>query len=241
MPSHQIEMLFLDLAVILLLARALAALAQRVGQPPVIGEILAGIALGPTLFHGSMARTLFPSDIRPLLSALASVGVALFMFTIGLEINHRALRGTGRIAAASAAGSTLVPFLLGLGLAAYLLHAGTADTTRTGAFTVFIALSVSVTAFPVLARILADRRLSTTPLGSLALATAAIVDIAAWIALAALQAADRHRHRPLARRTRPALHRRTHPDRPPPAPPAPATHPHTRPAPPQHSAPDNSP
>ena len=187
MPSHQIEMLFLDLALVLLLARGLGTLALRIGQPPVIGEILAGIALGPTLFHGHLAHTLFPADVRPLLTALASVGVALFMFTIGLEIEHQTLHGTGRTTAGAALGSTLTPFVLGLGLATYLLHDHPSHHPAT--FTVFIALSVSVTAFPVLARILTDRHLSTTPLGTQALTTAAIVDVAAWIALAIVQAA----------------------------------------------------
>ncbi|MEZ0069981.1 Kef-type K+ transport system membrane component KefB [Streptacidiphilus sp. MAP12-20] len=187
MQSHQIEMLFLDLTLILLLARGLGTLAVRIGQPPVVGEILAGIALGPTLFGGSLAHTLFPSDVRPLLTALASVGVALFMFTIGLEIEHQALRSTGRVSAGAAIGSTLVPFLLGIGLAVYLLRDHPSHNVT--AFTVFIGLSVSVTAFPVLARILSDRRISTTSLGGLALASAAVVDVVAWVALAGVQAA----------------------------------------------------
>ncbi|MBL1087412.1 cation:proton antiporter [Streptomyces actinomycinicus] len=186
MPSHQIELLFLDLALILLLARGLGTLAARIGQPPVVGEIVAGIVLGPTLLDGDLAEALFPSDVKPLLTALASVGVALFMFTIGLEIEHQALRGAGRLTAGAAIGSTVLPFLLGIGMAAGLLrdHAG----GDTAVFTVFVGLSVSVTAFPVLARILADRRLSTTSVGNVALATAAVVDVVAWVALAAVQA-----------------------------------------------------
>ncbi|KOV57857.1 cation:proton antiporter [Streptomyces sp. MMG1121] len=186
MPSHQIEMLFLDLALILLLARALGTLAARTGQPPVVGEILAGIALGPTLFGAGPVHWLFPADVRPLLTALASVGVALFMFTIGLEIEQGALRGAGRVTAGAAIGSTVVPFLLGTGMAVYLLRGH--PSHNAAMFTVFVGLSVSVTAFPVLARILADRRLSTTSVGGLALATAAVVDVVAWVALAAVQA-----------------------------------------------------
>lgn len=187
MHSHQIQFLFVDLALILLLARGLAALASRIGQPPVVGEILAGIALGPTLFDGGLADALFPTDVRPLLSALASVGVALFMFTIGLEIEHQTMRGTGRVTAGAAVGSTVVPFLLGIGMAVWLLRGRAGDDPVI--FTVFVGLSVSVTAFPVLARILTDRKLSNTAVGSMALATAAVVDVVAWVALAALQAA----------------------------------------------------
>ncbi|MEV5976631.1 cation:proton antiporter [Streptomyces sp. NPDC052114] len=186
MTSHQVQLLLADVALILFLARALGALAAKLRQPPVVGEILAGILLGPTLFDGVMAETLFPPDVRPLLTALANIGVALFMFAVGLEIDHGTLRGRGRMTAGAAIGSTLVPFGVGLALAYYLMRVH--DTDKPVAFTVFIALAVSVTAFPVLARILDDRGLSRTALGAISLATAAVVDIVAWAALAAVQA-----------------------------------------------------
>lgn len=186
MTSHQVQLLLADLALILFLARMLGALALKLRQPPVVGEILAGILLGPTLFDGMLAETLFPADVRPLLTALANIGVALFMFAVGLEIDHSTLRGRGRLTAGAAVGSTLVPFGVGLALAYYLMRVH--HTDQPVAFAVFIALAVSVTAFPVLARILADRNLSRTALGGIALATAAVVDIVAWAALAAVQA-----------------------------------------------------
>ncbi|MCX4849538.1 cation:proton antiporter [Streptomyces sp. NBC_00893] len=186
MTSHQVQLLLADVALILFLARMLGALAARLSQPPVVGEILAGILLGPTLFDGVLAETLFPPEVRPLLTALANIGVALFMFAVGLEIDHGTLRGRGRLTAGAAIGSTLVPFGVGLALAYYLMRVH--DTDQPVAFTVFIALAVSVTAFPVLARILDDRKLSRTALGGLALAVAAVVDIVAWAALAAVQA-----------------------------------------------------
>lgn len=187
MTSHQVQLLFVDLALILLLARGLGHLATLVLQPPVVGEILAGVLLGPTLLNGAIADTLFPSDIRPLLAGLANVGVALFMFGVGLEIDTDTLRGRGRVTAVSAVGSTAVPFVLGIGLAFCLPLRN--ETDHPVAFAVFIGLAVSVTAFPVLARILTDRKLSRTALGGIALATAACVDIVAWTALAAVQAA----------------------------------------------------
>ncbi|AGP53578.1 cation:proton antiporter [Streptomyces rapamycinicus] len=187
MTSHQLQLLFADLALILLLARGLGWLLARVGQPPVVGEILAGVLLGPTLFDGAVASTLFPTDVRMPLTGMADVGVALFMFMVGLEIDTASLRGQGRVTAVSAFGSTVVPFLLGTGLAVWLLHEH--DSAQPTAFVVFIGLSVSVTAFPVLARILADRGLSATALGGIALAAAAIVDVVAWVALAGVQAA----------------------------------------------------
>lgn len=187
MTSHQLQLLFVDLALILLLARGLGWLLARVGQPPVVGEILAGILLGPTLLHGAISGTLFPTDVRVPLTGMADVGVALFMFTVGLEIDVASLRGRGRITAVSALGSMAVPFALGATLALWL--ARQYRPQQTVAFVVFLGLSVSVTAFPVLARILRDRGLSTTALGGIALATAAVVDVAAWAALAGVQAA----------------------------------------------------
>jgi Kef-type K+ transport system membrane component KefB len=188
LTSHQGQLLFLDLALIVVLARGLGALAVRVGQPPVVGEIVAGILLGPTLFGGTVADAMFPPAVRQPLAAMANVGVALFMFAVGLEIEHQAVRGRKRLAALSALGSTVLPFALGLLLAAYVLD-GHAPAHRHTTFMIFVGLSVSVTAFPVLARILADRRLTTTALGTIALATAAIVDVIAWIGLAVVQAA----------------------------------------------------
>ncbi|MFE3824888.1 cation:proton antiporter [Streptomyces sp. NPDC059092] len=186
MTSHQVLSLLLDFALILLLARGMGALAGRIGQPPVMGEILAGVLMGPTLFGSAVSDRLFPSDIRPLLSGLAHIGVALFMFVVGLELDYRFVRRRVRVTLASAAGSTLVPFALGVPLAIYLLR--NHPTEQRAAFVVFVALSVSVTAFPVLSRILVSRGLSRTAIGGLALATAAVVDVVAWSALAGVQA-----------------------------------------------------
>ncbi|MFI2435503.1 cation:proton antiporter [Streptomyces sp. NPDC018693] len=168
------------------MARGLGHLAARLGQPPVVGEILAGVLLGPTLLGSTLSETLFPTDVRPVLAGVANLGVALFMFVVGLEIDSSTMKGHGRTTVATAAGSTAVPFLLGIGLAFALMPAH--DPADRGTFAVFIGLAVSVTAFPVLARILTDRGMSRTAAGGIALAAAAFVDVIAWTALAAVSA-----------------------------------------------------
>lgn len=182
MTGHQSVVLLLDLGLVLLLARLVGALARRFDLPAVIGEILAGILVGPTFFHGAIAATLFPTDVRPLLSAVANVGVALFMFLVGYELDARLLRGRGRAVLTVSAGSVLLPLGLGVLLATYLAR-GEHVANRTG-FVLFLGVAMSVTAFPVLARILADRGMNGTRLGGLALASAAVGDVVAWSLLA---------------------------------------------------------
>jgi Kef-type K+ transport system membrane component KefB len=181
--AHQIEDLFLGLAVILVLAKVLGVLASRIGQPPVIGEIVAGIAIGPTLFHGQIAATLFPTEIRPLLASLANVGLALFMFIVGCELEHAIVAERKSVPISVSIGSTVLPFAMGSALALYLYSGHGGDNDKLG-FVLFFGASMSVTAFPVLARILSDRRMSRTQVGAVALASAAVSDVLAWSLLA---------------------------------------------------------
>ncbi|MFJ9250869.1 cation:proton antiporter [Streptomyces sp. NPDC101776] len=186
MTTHQTSSLLLGLAAVVFLARVLGVVARRLNQPAVIGEVLAGIVLGPSLFHGALAGALFPAGIRPLLAALAAVGVAAFMFLVGLEWDAAVFRGGGGLAAGVSLGSVLVPFGLGVLLALYLMDDyGTGDRT---AFMLFVGIAVSVTAFPVLARILTDRGMSRSPLGVVALACACVDDVLAWSLLAVVVA-----------------------------------------------------
>ncbi|MET8974865.1 cation:proton antiporter [Streptomyces sp. NPDC004539] len=178
--------LLLALVVIVTVARLLGALARRLQQPPVIGEIIGGILLGPTLFSGDITAALFPSDVRPSLTDLANIGVCVFMFLVGLEFNRDLLRGQGRIAASVSLSAIVLPFSLGALLALYLT--GNHPTDDKLAFVLFLGTAMSVTAFPVLARILTDKGLISTPIGGLALASAAVDDVLAWSMLAAVAA-----------------------------------------------------
>ncbi|MFI6151651.1 cation:proton antiporter [Kitasatospora sp. NPDC051170] len=186
MTSHQLVLFFVGLAACLGFARLCGLAAQRLGQPAVIGEILAGIILGPTLFHGAHTRLLFPAGELPFFNALANVGVAVFMFVVGLEFDRSLLKGRGRAAAGVALGSMLLPMVLG-GALAFVLVRNHPTHDMTG-FVLFMAAAMSVTAFPVLARILTDLRMQGTQLGGLALTCAAASDVLAWSVLAVVVA-----------------------------------------------------
>ncbi|MEO6502991.1 MAG: cation:proton antiporter [Jatrophihabitantaceae bacterium] len=168
---------------ILVLAKVLGMLASRIGQPPVIGEIVAGLAIGPTLLHGEIAATLFPTEIRPLLASLANVGLALFMFIVGCELEHAIVAERKGVPISVSLGNTIVPFTMGSALALYLYSSHGGQQHKLG-FVLFFGASMSVTAFPVLARILTDRGMNRTHVGAVALASAALSDVLAWSLLA---------------------------------------------------------
>jgi Kef-type K+ transport system membrane component KefB len=178
--------LLLDLVVILATARLFGAISRRCGQPVVIGEILAGIALGPTLLGQLVGHRLFPAAVLPSLTTVADIGLVLYMFTVGMDLDAELVRHKLRVAAGVAAGATVLPLALGCGLAIWL-----APRYASGAelpFVMFFAVSVSATAFPVLARILTDRGLDRTLLGGLSLASAAVIDVVCYALLAVVVA-----------------------------------------------------
>jgi Kef-type K+ transport system membrane component KefB len=186
MTDQQVQLFLADLALIILLARLLGAAAKRIGQPPVIGEILTGILLGPTLWHGTVTATLFPAALKLPLSALANLGLVLFMFVVGYEVDLRLIRGRERVAASVSLSSIILPMALGVILGVWLAHQHHVHHVVT--FVFFLGIAMSVTAFPVLARILTDRGLHRTRIGSLALASAAVDDVVAWSLLAVVVA-----------------------------------------------------
>ncbi len=159
----------------------------------VVGEILAGIVLGPSVlgaFPGDLPARIFPMDVRPVLNVLAQLGLIIFMFIVGLELDVSLIRGKERIAAVISLASIALPFSLGILLAATLhqTHQGPANADRFLPFALFIGASMSITAFPVLARILTERRMYRTEIGALTLACAAVDDILAWSLLAVVLA-----------------------------------------------------
>ncbi len=177
----------LALVVVLITARALGAAFRRIGQPPVIGEVIAGIVLGPSLL-GWLAPSaygfLLPGTIAPYLGVLSQIGVILFMFLVGLELDTGTLRDGTHSTIAISHASIVVPFLLGSGFALWLYPRYSTSDVPFLVFALFLGVSLSVTAFPVLARILTDQNLQRTPLGTLALTCAAVDDVTAWCLLA---------------------------------------------------------
>jgi Kef-type K+ transport system membrane component KefB len=186
MTDQEVQLFLADLAIIILLARLLGMAAKRLGQPPVIGEIIAGILLGPTLFDGKITATLFPMTLRQPLSALANLGVVMFMFAVGYLLDLRLIRGRERVAASVSVSSIILPLALGVGLGVWL--ASRHHVHHVLPFALFVGTAMSVTAFPVLARILTDRGMHRTRIGGTALASAAIDDVLAWSLLAVVAA-----------------------------------------------------
>jgi Kef-type K+ transport system membrane component KefB len=193
----KIAILIMQIGAILLASGFMGWICKRFHQPRVIGEMLAGILLGPSLLGWvapGISAALFPPSSLASLNSLSQVGLLVFMFVIGLELNPRLLRDRGHTALLISHTSITIPALLGMLLAFYLYPRLSNDNVRFTHFALFLAISMSVTAFPVLARILTERGLLRTEVGAMAITCAAFDDVSAWSLLALVVALVRSGH-----------------------------------------------
>ncbi|KAG1339191.1 cation/H(+) antiporter 20 [Cocos nucifera] len=187
-PLHfAFPLLIVQTTLVLILSRSLAFILKPLRQPQVIAEIVGGIILGPSALgrNQSYLHRIFPSWSTPILETVASIGLLFFLFLVGLELDLRSIRRSGRRAFFIAAAGISLPFVSGVGVA-FVLRSTLpgADSAGYGPFLVFMGVALSITAFPVLARILAELKLLTTQVGEIAMAAAAFNDVAAWVLLA---------------------------------------------------------
>jgi Kef-type K+ transport system membrane component KefB len=172
------------LAAVVIAGRLAARLLARIGQPPVIGEVVAGILLGPSLIGEKASSLVLPASAAPVLGVIAQLGIILYMFIVGLQLNAGLVRRRAQSVVATSHASICLPFVLGALLALYLYPRLSNQGVSFTSFALFLGVAMSITAFPVLARILSDRGLNGTELGVLALSCAAIDDVTAWCLLA---------------------------------------------------------
>jgi K+:H+ antiporter len=186
-PADVMLHVLLALIVVIVMARVLGTLFRALHQPPVIGEIIAGIVLGPSVLGRvapGVAAYVLPTSVAPSLNVIAQIGVILYMFLVGLELDPKLLRNRGHATVAISHASILAPFLMGAALALILFPTLSPGNVSFTSFSLFIAVSMSITAFPVLARILTDRGIHKTRMGAIALTCAAVDDVTAWCLLA---------------------------------------------------------
>jgi Kef-type K+ transport system membrane component KefB len=184
----ELKLLFLQMAVILTTARLMAVAFRFIGQPEVMGEMAAGILLGPSFLGRISPATmngLFPAGGLGSLYALSQLGLVLFMFLVGLEVRPGSLRGSAKSVVIASQASIMAPFLLG-GVLAWSLYPRLGNGAPRLPFVLFLGVAMGITAFPVLARILADQKLTHTRVGMFALSCAAIDDVTAWCLLAVI-------------------------------------------------------
>ncbi|MCC6812080.1 MAG: cation:proton antiporter [Deltaproteobacteria bacterium] len=185
--AHPLLHVLIALVVIIVCGRVVGALFRRIGQPPVIGEVISGIMLGPSLLGRVWPEAyafVLPAAMAPMLGILSQIGVILYMFIVGLSLDMRTLRGREHTTVAISHASIVLPFTLGAVLALFLYPRVATNDVPFTVFALFVAVSMSVTAFPVLARILTDRRVHKTRMGVIALTCAAADDVSAWCLLA---------------------------------------------------------
>ena len=187
--KHPLAILLLQIITIIIVARFFGWIFRKIGQPSVIGEIIAGIFLGPSvvgLYFPEYSATLFPPDSLGNLGFLSQIGLILFMFVIGMELDLKVLKNKANDAVVISHASIVIPFALGIGLSYFIYHQFAPQGVEFLAFSLFMGIAMSITAFPVLARIVQERGIHKTRLGTIVITCAAADDITAWCILAAV-------------------------------------------------------
>jgi Kef-type K+ transport system membrane component KefB len=187
--AHPLALLLGQIATIIIVARFFGYLARKVGQPAVVGEVIAGIVLGPSLlglYFPEAGAALFPAQSLGNLQFLSQIGLILFMFVVGIELDLNTLRNKAHDAVVISHASIIVPFALGVGFAYFTYESFAPQGINFTSFALFMGIAMSITAFPVLARIVQERGMQKTRLGTIVITCAAADDITAWCILAAV-------------------------------------------------------
>ena len=182
-----LAILLVQIITIILVARFFGWVFKKIGQPSVIGEIIAGIVLGPSLlgmYFPEFSADLFPADSLGNLKFLSQIGLILFMFVIGMELDLKVLKNKANDAVVISHASIVIPFALGIGLAYFVYNQFAPEGIKFLSFSLFMGIAMSITAFPVLARIVQERGIHKTKLGAIVITCAAADDITAWCILA---------------------------------------------------------
>lgn len=184
--DHPLAILLLQILIIILIARFFGNLANRIGQPLIVGEILAGIVLGPSLFGHLFPQAfefLFPPTSFSSLKFLSEIGLIFFMFIVGMDLDLRVFKSQARAALILSNAGLMLTMLLGIAVSFFFYSTYAGEASSFVAFALFMGVAMSITAFPVLARIVQERGISKTPLGSMAITSAAAADFTAWCCL----------------------------------------------------------
>ncbi|MCW3085410.1 MAG: Na+/H+-exchanging protein [Bacteroidetes bacterium] len=187
--NHPLAILLLQIIAIIITARTFGFLFNKIGQPTVIGEVIAGIFLGPSLmgmWFPEYTAFLFPKTSLPTLQYFSQIGLILFMFVVGMELDLKVLKTKARDAVIISHASIIVPYALGMGLAYFIYEEFAPANINFLSFSLFMGIAMSITAFPVLARILQERGMTKSKLGTIAITCAAADDITAWCILASV-------------------------------------------------------
>ncbi|MCT3763323.1 cation:proton antiporter [Elizabethkingia anophelis] len=186
---HPLALLLIQIVTIILVARLFGWICMKMKQPSVIGEMIAGITLGPSLlglYFPEFSAFLFPKESLGNLQFLSQIGLIFFMYIVGMELDLSVLRKKAHDAVVISHASIIIPFALGIGLSYFIYKEFAPDGVQFSSFALFIAIAMSITAFPVLARIVQERNLQKTKLGTIVITCAAADDITAWCILAAV-------------------------------------------------------